>query len=57
MLFSKRPAKKSSLHIKIDAITILAIVSGLIAIGTLIWGMIPNHAPLDIDTPIEIVED
>lgn len=53
----KRPAKKSSLHIKIDAITILAIVSGLIAIGTLIWGMIPNHAPLDIDTPIEIVEE
>ena len=53
----KRPAKKNSLHIKIDAITILAIVSGLIAIGTLIWGMIPNHAPLDIDTPIEIVEE
>ncbi|MBR4851220.1 MAG: hypothetical protein IKU97_04085 [Tidjanibacter sp.] len=53
----RRPAKKSSLHIKIDAITILAIVSGLIAIGTLIWGMIPNHAPLDIDTPIEIVEE
>ena len=53
----KRPAKKSSLHIKIDAITILAIVSGLIAIGTLIWGMIPNNAPLDIDTPIEIVEE
>lgn len=55
--FQKKPAKKSAPHIKLDAITILAIVSGLIAIGTLIWGMIPNNAPLDIDTPIEIVEE
>ena len=43
--------------IKLDGITILAIVSALIAIATLVWGMIPNHTPLDIDAPIEIVEE
>ncbi|MBR2424107.1 MAG: hypothetical protein IKB18_02920 [Tidjanibacter sp.] len=42
---------------KLDPITILAIVSGLIAIGTLIWGMIPTNKPLDIEVPIEIVEE
>lgn len=44
-------------HKKLDPITILAIVSGLIAIGTLIWGMIPTNKPLDIEVPIEIVEE
>ena len=53
----RSPAKKGARRIKIDGITILAIVSGLIAIGTLIWGMIPTHEPLDIDSPIEIVEE
>ena len=52
----RSPAKRGARRIKIDGITILAIVSGLIAIGTLIWGMIPTHEPLDIDTPIEIEE-
>ncbi len=53
---SSKPAKQRK-KIKLDGITILAIVSGLIAIGTLIWGMIPSQAPLDIDTPVEIVEE
>ncbi|MBR1958151.1 MAG: hypothetical protein IKA28_04030 [Tidjanibacter sp.] len=44
-------------HKKLDPITILAIVSGLIAIGTLIWGMIPTNKPLDIEVPVEIVEE
>ena len=44
-------------HKKLDPITILAIVSGLIAIGTLSWGMIPTNKPLDIEVPVEIVEE
>ncbi len=51
-----KPAGKRT-SIKLDGITILAIVSALIAIATLVWGMIPNRTPLDIDAPIEIVEE
>ena len=50
-------AKPQPKRKKLDPITILAIVSGLIAIGTLIWGMIPSNKPLDIEVPIEIVEE
>ncbi len=52
---TNQPAGKSK-KVKLDGITILAIVSALIAIATLVWGMIPNRTPLDIDAPIEIVE-
>ena len=53
---TSKPTGKSK-KIKLDGITILAIVSALIAIATLVWGMIPNRTPLDIDAPIEIVEE
>ena len=53
---TSKPTGKSK-TIKLDGITILAIVSALIAIATLVWGMIPNRTPLDIDAPIEIVEE
>lgn len=52
-----KPSPRRNKRIKLDGITILAIVSGLIAICTLIWGMIPSNKPLDIETPIEIVEE
>lgn len=53
---TSKPTGKSK-KVKLDGITILAIVSALIAIATLVWGMIPNRTPLDIDAPIEIVEE
>lgn len=44
-------------HIKFDFITILALVSAVIAIAVLIWGMIPNRTPLDVEVPVEVVEE
>ncbi|MDY3978632.1 MAG: hypothetical protein SOZ00_01235 [Tidjanibacter sp.] len=38
-------------RIKLDPITILAIVAAILAVASLIWGAIPDRSELEIDTP------